>query len=189
MTQKLAACDEEGAAQALAQGYVRYQANQEINLLVDDCLDYAAKTRNDRLIRAIAKYFCQIPADSASRFKTKHGAKLVQLTLPTARNDLAENRTELALAVLEGLEKLAPKANYSEVLLELGRAQELTQKDVLARQTWDTIIQNGDRSPTVEMAYYLMILSLRRAKKDAEAKQMQLQFLDRLPGSVWQQAL
>ena len=185
IAQKLSICDEEGAAKSLADEYAKHYSNQEVSKLMEHSLDYADKTRNDKWIRALVKYLSKVPNDAAQTFKTKHGTKLVQLALITARNDLANNRADQAEPLLEGLTILAPQSFEYEIMLELGRAQSLTKKEAQARQTWGMIIDKAGNGQLTEKAYYLTILSLQREKKTGEAEQMKKQFFDLMPASVW----
>ncbi|MBO4349675.1 MAG: hypothetical protein J6A01_01860 [Proteobacteria bacterium] len=185
IAQKLSICDEDGAAKSLADDYAKHYANSEVSKLMENSLDYADKTRNDKWIRALVKYLSKVPNDAAQTFKTKHGAKLTQLALITARNDLANNRADQAEQLLEGLNILAPQTSQYEILLELGRAQSMTKKETQARQTWGMIIDKAGNGQLTEKAYYLTILSLQREKKTAEADQMKQQFFDLMPASAW----
>ena len=185
IAQKLAVCDEEGAARSLAQGYAVLFAQADMHKVMETALNYADKSRNDRWIRAIVQHLSSLSDAALAAFKSRYAAKLVMLALITARNDLAGGRAVQVLPMLEGLERLAPPVSRDEVLLELGRAQSMNKKEVLARQTWGMLIDGGSKSPVVEKAYFLTIRSLMRDKKTSDADQLKRQFSEVFPASRW----
>ena len=143
---------------------------------MNDFIPYLEMTGDSALIRAFVSKSQMLSPSAQSTFASRYGSRLVKLALPIANDDYENGKIDNAISLLKPLLSFVPEKDQCELNLLYGRCLE-SQKNggSSARQHWAQCIKSSQTESCKSAAYKLSIQSFRKAKMNAEAKEMEEQ--------------
>ena len=177
----LTACDMDSAASTVFSAFRQFPDSYEAVRNLDNLTTYVDRMKSTQLLTAIIKESSKLTDTSANYFKVKVAPKLIQFVLDTSRQALERGDAASAESLLTPM--LDVGTARFDVLVDLGRAKQMSKNSAAARQYWAEVIENAGRSPLTEKAYFLSILSFRQDGKKAEADALKERFEQEYPMS------
>lgn len=179
----LIACDMASAASTVFSSLKQSPESYDSTRNLDNLTAYADKLKSTQLLSAMIAESSKLTGASSDYFKKKSAPKLIQFVLDTSRQALERGDASAADSLLTSMLDIG--TSRFEVLIELGRAKQMSKASAAARQYWGEVIEKAGRSPLTEKAYFLSVLSFRQDGKQADADALKARFEQAYPASDW----